>query len=105
MGKVGKIVAKASASATTNNESKGKAISATKSATNIVAKAMAKAKAKSNTIGIMVVLECHEGMSHKFYRLVMVGTTVTSTYGRCGTDGQIQTKEFPTEAKGTYGSL
>ncbi len=83
MGKAGATVKKAAASA-----SKGSV------------KVPKKAATKSTKNGsISVHLECHEGSSNKFYRMILDGTTVTSTYGRCGTDGQETVKQFPSEDK------
>jgi predicted DNA-binding WGR domain protein len=39
------------------------------------------------------------GNSSKFYEVQVEGTTVTVRYGRIGTDGQTQTKEFSDTAK------
>lgn len=39
-----------------------------------------------------------EGTSHKFWRIELDGSSHSVTYGRIGTGGQTQTKEFPSEA-------
>src|SRR3954470_5048515 len=38
-----------------------------------------------------------EGTSHKFWKIELDGSSHTVTYGRIGTAGQTQTKEFPSE--------
>jgi len=38
------------------------------------------------------------GSSAKFWQVTVAGTSVTVRYGRLGTDGQTQTKEFPSAA-------
>jgi hypothetical protein len=81
MGKAGKTAKKAAASS-----SKG------------AAKATEKSVAKNDGI-TAVHLECREGTSNKFYRMKLDDMTVTSTYGRCGTDGQDTVKQFPSEEK------
>jgi predicted DNA-binding WGR domain protein len=35
------------------------------------------------------------GNSAKFWQVTVAGTKVTVRFGRLGTDGQVQTKEFP----------
>lgn len=40
-----------------------------------------------------------EGSSSKFWEIELEGTSVITTYGRIGTDGQNTVKEFDTEAK------
>ena len=75
--------------------------------TKVVKKGAAKSakrdpKATSKKEDITVCLECHEGSADKFYRLLLDGTNVISTYGRCGTDGQESIKSFPTEGKVRY---
>ncbi|MEI7893546.1 MAG: WGR domain-containing protein [Myxococcales bacterium] len=43
--------------------------------------------------------EFSEGTSNKFWDISLDGTSVTTTYGRIGTDGQTSLKEFDSEAK------
>src|SRR3954466_12031419 len=38
-----------------------------------------------------------EGSSHKFWKIELDGSSHTVTYGRIGTAGQSQTKEFPSD--------
>lgn len=40
-----------------------------------------------------------EGVSHKFYEVIVDGTTMTIRYGRIGTDGQKSSKSFASEEK------
>ena len=40
-----------------------------------------------------------EGSSSKFWEAAVEGASLTVRWGRIGTDGQTQTKSFPTEAK------
>src|SRR4028119_1391297 len=40
----------------------------------------------------------HEGSSHKFWRIARAGTANVVTFGKVGTAGQAQTKEFANEA-------
>lgn len=46
-----------------------------------------------------VQLECEEGGSHKFWRARCEGTKLFVNYGRIGTNGQTQVKEFGSEAE------
>lgn len=45
--------------------------------------------------------ELVEGSSSKFWEIDVEGKSTTVRYGRIGTNGQTQTKSFPTEAKAT----
>jgi len=44
-------------------------------------------------------LECVEGSSSKFYEVAIIGTAVNIRFGRIGTAGKSQTKQFPTAAE------
>jgi predicted DNA-binding WGR domain protein len=41
------------------------------------------------------------GNSAKFWQVTVVGTSVTVRFGRLGTEGQVQTKEFPSAEAAT----
>ena len=43
--------------------------------------------------------EFSEGSSNKFWEIELSGSSFTVTWGKIGTTGQTQTKDFPTEAK------
>ena len=44
-------------------------------------------------------LEFSEGSSHKFYEVEIAGNAVSVTFGRIGTAGQTQTKQFASPAE------
>jgi len=44
-------------------------------------------------------MEFEEGTSHKFWRIELTGSSHTVTFGKVGTNGQTQTKEFDSDAE------
>jgi predicted DNA-binding WGR domain protein len=59
---------------------------------------MAKAVAVPDSVDRPVrEMEFEEGTSHKFWRIELGGSSHTVTYGKVGTNGQTQTKEFASE--------
>lgn len=53
--------------------------------------------AAANKLKAMASLVFKDGTSHKFWRIDLDGKTHTVCYGRVGTDGQTQTKEFDSD--------
>ncbi|MDH6453473.1 putative DNA-binding WGR domain protein [Streptomyces sp. SAI-149] len=60
---------------------------------------MSAAQARQSESVTYLELSQESGGAHKFYEVIVEGTTVSVRYGRIGVDGQRQTSTFPTAEK------